>query len=45
VSATALSERLEQWLREAGVAFEVIEHAPAHTSEDAASPRARSCIA
>jgi len=39
VSATALSERLEQWLREAGVAFEVIEHAPAHTSEDAARVR------
>ena len=39
MSATALSERLEQWLREAGVAFEVIEHAPAHTSEDAARVR------
>lgn len=39
MSATALSERLEQWLREAGVAFEVIAHAPAHTSEDAARVR------
>jgi len=39
VSATALSERLEQWLREAGVAFDVLDHAPAHTSEDAARVR------
>ena len=36
---TALSERLEQWLREAGVAFEILEHAPAHTSEEAARAR------
>ena len=39
MSATAVSERLEQWLREAGVAFEVLEHAPAHTSEEAARVR------
>jgi len=39
VSTTAVSERLEQWLREAGVAFEVLEHAPAHTSEEAARVR------
>jgi Ala-tRNA(Pro) deacylase len=39
VSQTELSERLEQWLREAGVAFEVLEHALARTSEEAARVR------
>jgi Ala-tRNA(Pro) deacylase len=39
VSRTELSERLEQWLREAGVAFEVLAHAPVHTSEEAARVR------
>jgi len=39
VSATAVSERLLQWLREAGVAFEVLEHAPVRTSEEAARVR------
>jgi Ala-tRNA(Pro) deacylase len=31
--------RLERWLREAGVAFEIIEHAPVRTSEEAARVR------
>ena len=35
----ALSERLRAWLVEAGVAFEVLEHAPVHTSEEAARVR------
>jgi Ala-tRNA(Pro) deacylase len=39
VSQTAVSERLEQWLREAGVAFEILEHAPVHTSQEAARVR------
>ena len=39
MSQTAVSERLEQWLREAGVAFEVLEHAPTRTSEEAALVR------
>ena len=39
MSQTAVSERLEQWLREAGVAFEILEHAPVHTSEEAARVR------
>ena len=39
MSQTAVSQRLEQWLREAGVAFEVLEHAPVHTSEEAARVR------
>jgi len=39
VSQTELSERLEQRLREAGVAFEVLDHAPARTSEEAARVR------
>jgi Ala-tRNA(Pro) deacylase len=34
-----LTERLQQWLREAGVAFEILQHAPAYTSEDAARVR------
>ena len=34
-----MTERLAQWLREAGVAFEILEHAPAHTSEEAARVR------
>jgi len=39
VSRTAVSERLQEWLREAGVAFEVLEHAPVRTSEEAARVR------
>jgi Ala-tRNA(Pro) deacylase len=39
VSRTALTERLEQWLRESGVAFEIFEHAPVRTSEEAARVR------
>jgi hypothetical protein len=31
-----VTERLEGWLRETGVAFEIFEHAPVHTSEEAA---------
>ena len=34
-----MSQRLEQWLREAGVAFEVLDHAPVHTSDEAARVR------
>jgi len=34
-----VTERLEHWLREAGVAFEIFEHAPVHTSEEAAPAR------
>jgi Ala-tRNA(Pro) deacylase len=34
-----LTERLQEWLREAGVLFEVLEHAPVSTSEDAARVR------
>jgi hypothetical protein len=41
VSRTPVSERLEPWLREAGVAFEVVEHAlPAHLTADNAALRA-----
>jgi len=36
---TSVTERLEHWLREAGVAFEIFEHAPVHTSEEAARAR------
>lgn len=34
-----MTERLEQWLRDAGVAFEILEHAPVRTSEEAARAR------
>ncbi len=34
-----VTERLSRWLRDAGVAFDVLEHAPAHTSEEAARVR------
>jgi Ala-tRNA(Pro) deacylase len=36
---TALTDRLERWLREAGVELAVIEHAPVYTSEEAARVR------
>jgi Ala-tRNA(Pro) deacylase len=39
VSHTAVSLRLTQWLREAGVAFEILEHAPVRTSPEAARVR------
>ena len=39
MSRTAVTERLERWLREAGVAFEIVEHAPVRTSEEAARVR------
>jgi Ala-tRNA(Pro) deacylase len=39
VSGASVTERLEQWLREARVAFEILEHAPVHTSEEAARVR------
>lgn len=34
-----LTERLEHWLRDAGVEFRVLEHAPVYTSEEAARVR------
>jgi Ala-tRNA(Pro) deacylase len=37
--ATAVSERLEQWLRAEGARFCVLEHAPVFTSEEAARVR------
>ena len=39
MSRGAVTERLERWLREAGVAFEIFEHAPVRTSEEAARVR------
>ena len=39
MSRTPVTERLERWLREAGVAFEILEHAPVRTSEEAARVR------
>jgi Ala-tRNA(Pro) deacylase len=36
---TAVTERLENWLREHGAPFRVMEHAPAFTSEEAARVR------
>jgi Ala-tRNA(Pro) deacylase len=39
VSRTAVTARVEQWLQEAGVAFEIFEHAPVRTSEEAARVR------
>jgi len=39
VSRTPVTDRLERWLREAGVAFEIFEHAPVRTSEEAARAR------
>jgi Ala-tRNA(Pro) deacylase len=39
VSRTAVTERLERWLREAAVPFEVLEHAPVRTSAEAARVR------
>jgi len=38
-SRPAVTERLERWLREAGVEFEIFEHAPVRTSEEAARVR------
>jgi Ala-tRNA(Pro) deacylase len=39
VSTLPVTERLRHWLREAGVAFEVLEHEPVRTSEEAARVR------
>lgn len=39
MTTTAVSDRLLAWLREAGVAFQVLEHPPARTSEEAADVR------
>jgi Ala-tRNA(Pro) deacylase len=39
VTDEPVPDRLRSWLREAGVAFEVIEHAPVRTSEEAARVR------
>jgi Ala-tRNA(Pro) deacylase len=36
---TEVTDRLERWLREAGVEFAVLEHAPVYTSEEAARVR------
>ena len=36
---TAVTERLERWLRERGASFRLIEHAPVFTSEEAARVR------
>lgn len=36
---TAVTDRIEQWLRECAVTFHVLEHAPVFTSEDAARVR------
>jgi Ala-tRNA(Pro) deacylase len=36
---TAVTERLVRWLRESGVAFEVLAHEPVRTSEEAARVR------
>ncbi len=38
-SRTELTDRLEAWLTEAGVAFNLFEHAPVRTSEEAAAVR------
>jgi Ala-tRNA(Pro) deacylase len=37
--STAVTDRLTRWLTDAGVAFEVLEHGPVRTSEDAARVR------
>jgi len=39
VSRTPVTERVARWLREAGVAFEMLEHAPVRTSAEAAQVR------
>jgi Ala-tRNA(Pro) deacylase len=36
---TSVTERLARWLTDAGVAFEILEHAPVRTSEEAARVR------
>jgi Ala-tRNA(Pro) deacylase len=36
---TAVTERLERWLRERGARFRLLEHAPVFTSEEAARVR------
>ena len=37
--STTVTERLERWLRESGVRFQIMEHAPVRTSEEAARVR------
>lgn len=39
MAGTPVTDRLQGWLREAGVAFEMLEHEPVRTSEDAARVR------
>ena len=39
VGWTAVTERLERWLRERGAPFRLLEHAPVFTSEEAARVR------
>ncbi len=36
---TPVTDRLERWLRDVGVAFEIFEHAPVRTSEEASRVR------
>jgi Ala-tRNA(Pro) deacylase len=38
-TGTAVTERLARWLTEAGASFEIFEHAPVRTSEEAAAAR------
>ena len=38
-ASTAVTERLERWLRERGARFRLLEHAPVFTSEEAARVR------
>jgi len=38
-AATPVTERLVRWLGEAGIAFELVTHAPVRTSEEAARVR------
>ena len=39
MSRPPVTERVARWLREAGVAFEMLEHAPVRTSAEAAKVR------
>lgn len=39
MSRPPVTARIEEWLREAGVGFEIFEHAPVRTSEEAARVR------
>ncbi|HEU5197934.1 MAG TPA: YbaK/EbsC family protein [Methylomirabilota bacterium] len=39
MNRTPVTDRLERWLREAGATFDILEHAPVRTSEEAARVR------